>query len=430
MNEPHRKIALGWLKSFEESGKEPYRRLDYDSSEAVDRARIESLPALQREIKCFLQREMDLPSLKEQNWKLTLQYDHWGFGGFSGQMVLNQLNNWSGGSESMADVLRRALKLPGSQSEASDQIRQFTASAIKLLPKEKSFRYKTIPFLLSYFWQIQDPAKLPIYYSASRRLLTEEGMMPSIEDQGEQYLAFCKLMDELVELYQSRTKAEKYPYWFVEHVLWAVVQLEKELSKPTTPTLPKRGAKAASDRDWTSYVPPIVSNLPAMALDSDKSNDFERAVMLVFRMLGYQVDNLGQGTGRQPDGVACAREFNYAIIFDAKSSKDGYALGTDDRRIAEYIQTHKKRLAKDGYRNLYFVLVSSGFRGDMRPAFQRIRQQTGVQSVVTLTAEQALQLLAHRIKNPLSFDLENLETVFMESGPLDDAGLRELLDQE
>jgi hypothetical protein len=188
------------------------------------------------------------------------------------------------------------------------------------------------------------------------------------------------------------------------------------------------GGGEVSVPGWKDFIPPVIFRLHEMAINSDKPQEFEQAVMILFRMLGYQVENYGQGKGRQPDGIATAREFRYAILFDAKSSREGYSLGTDDRAIIEYIQTHKKRLVKDGFEKLYFVLISSSFRGDSKIALQRIRQQTGVQSVVLFTAQQALQLLAHHIGDPLTVDLENLEMLFMSSGPIADE-LSDFLEQ-
>lgn len=194
--------------------------------------------------------------------------------------------------------------------------------------------------------------------------------------------------------------------------------------------------KKSADREvkkavpaWMDFIPPVIAKFPEMARDSSRAGEFEQAVMLLFRLLGYRVENYGQGTGRQPDGVAIARESHYAILFDAKSSREGYSLGTDDRKIVEYIQVHKKRLIKEGFEKFYFVLLSSAFRGDMKAALLRIRQQTGVQSVVFLTAEQALRLLAHRISDPLAFDLDSLEPLFMDSGPVSEDELNDLLEQ-
>ena len=78
-------------------------------------------------------------------------------------------------------------------------------------------------------------------------------------------------------------------------------------------------------------------------------------------MFGFDVTDYGQGTGRNPDGLAKENQHRYAILIDAKARKDVYKLGTEDRKFIEYIKTFSEPLRKSGFTNIYFLIVSSNF---------------------------------------------------------------------
>src|SRR5208282_4793293 len=73
-----------------------------------------------------------------------------------------------------------------------------------------------------YFWEIQNPMKWPVYYNSSKKVLEEIGFLRDIQGcEGASYINFVDLQREIQALYKENTKIEiKYPYWFVEHVLW------------------------------------------------------------------------------------------------------------------------------------------------------------------------------------------------------------------
>ncbi len=95
-----------------------------------------------------------------------------------------------------------------------------------------------------------------------------------------------------------------------------------------------------------------------------KGTSFERKVSALFRMLDFDVTQLGQGKGREPDGILTFRQENIAFIYDAKVREGGYSVGTDDRAMREYIAAHMPNLEKQGYKKLGFLIVSSKFNGN------------------------------------------------------------------
>jgi hypothetical protein len=68
------------------------------------------------------------------------------------------------------------------------------------------------------------------------------------------------------------------------------------------------------------YPPYEASGLAASTL-------FERGTADAFRSLGFDIKQLGQGTGRNADCLACAPKEHVALIIDSKVRTNGYALG-------------------------------------------------------------------------------------------------------
>ena len=133
-----------------------------------------------------------------------------------------------------------------------------------------------------------------------------------------------------------------------------------------------------------SYVPPIVSILPRMAIHDEALVEtakrsgtslpraFEKHIDAAFSILGYETKLLGQGAGRVPDGLAFAHDESYAILWDAKVRANGYSMGTDDRTIRDYIQTQSRELKRRRFlRNKYYVVVSSSFADDFDDGARR-----------------------------------------------------------
>src|SRR5206468_1613211 len=84
---------------------------------------------------------------------------------------------------------------------------------------------------------------------------------------------------------------------------------------------------------------------------------FERRTADAFRCLGFEISQLGQGTGRNADVLALAPRDRFAVIIDAKVRSAGYVLGTEDRKFLEYARSHGAELQRQGFDKIYFVVV-------------------------------------------------------------------------
>ena len=170
------------------------------------------------------------------------------------------------------------------------------------------------------------------------------------------------------------------------------------------------------DPELLKFIPPVVQDLIELSANEEKKyREFENKVNLVFEMLGFDVEYCGQGTGRKPDGIARERQNHYAILIDAKSRKDSYKIGTEDRKFIEYIKTFSDEPENKGFSNKYFFIVSSKFSSLSEKYIQNIKIETGV-STTLLTSKLLLKLLAKKIQKPRLFDLKKFREKLLVDG--------------
>lgn len=176
------------------------------------------------------------------------------------------------------------------------------------------------------------------------------------------------------------------------------------------------------------FIPPILADLEKLAysqhdiIEKCKRNGknpeyaFEEKLWHSFRILGYEVQELGHkaASERVPDGIALARRSHYAILFDGKIREDGFYIGTEDRAIIEYIKRFSKKLEGEGIESIYFLIISSRFKGDNLRCILRIRKETSIKNVTLLTAGLLLYLIELKLRYPTLTPME-LEGVFLRS---------------
>jgi len=194
------------------------------------------------------------------------------------------------------------------------------------------------------------------------------------------------------------------------------------------PPLPPK----AYDKMW---IPPIISDLELLSKRDESLVElhgpnlqavFEDRLCDAFKLLGYEVRQLGHKVARrEPDGIAMSRKDHYAILFDAKSSSDGYYVGTDDREIMEYIDHWEETLSEEGMSQVFFLIVSSQFKGDFQKSIRSIAYSKNV-LLTLLKAEDLLYLLERRMKEP-KLRPGILRWLFCEAGLLTRERIDELL---
>jgi hypothetical protein len=189
-------------------------------------------------------------------------------------------------------------------------------------------------------------------------------------------------------------------------------------NKPTD-TIQTNQKSYSLESKYSQFIPPILNNFLSLSIQEGSSNEFEKQVNLIFQMLGFETTYFGQGTGRNPDSIAKATQYNYAVLVDAKARKDAYQIGTEDRKFIEYIKTHTSNLNKTGHGIIYFLIVSSEFSTVTENSIRNIVKETNV--VTTLIKASTLsKLLAKKIEYPSILNLEILKELFITPGVITD----------
>jgi hypothetical protein len=437
LNPDQTKVAVETMR-MALAEKTPEGALRFEGSLERDKERVlvirEQLTPL---LTGFLRGEVPLADFKSRADGINKKHDRWGFSGFKGQMFFNMLTNAAGDAKELAEQIKAAIAKPNNEEDAAKAIRRFAQHVEHVrerfvenggtrhgCPKPGS-----IPFFLSYFWQVQDRDAWPVYYTNSVHVLTDLNLMQPKDDLAEDYVAFKQLHHELERLF-TEASGRKFGPYEVEHVLWIKGQKPDVIVIPP-PVVPPPGPQPTLDRLPDSYVPPIIAILPRMAQNepqlceaakaSGTSLDraFEKNIHAAFTMLGYECKLLGQGQGRVPDGQALDLDGSYAILWDAKIRAGGYNLGTDDRAIHEYVTKQSRELARrQSIRNIYYLIVSSSFTDNYEDAVAALKMETDVNEVCLVQADAVVAMVEAKLREPRQITLgpDGLQRLFCRGG--------------
>lgn len=419
---------------------------DVVTMEEADQRRRNQLPTLQDLVSGFVEEDLPLDTFKSDIDGQNKQFPYWGFKGMNGMMFFNMLYNSTGEDtrDELAELLRRAIQRPADETEAKENIRSLEGFVERLRNDaedlRKAPRHGSLPYFLSYFWQVQAPDRYPIYYTSMVNALSDLALWEPVEDLADSYVQFWELNEEMRESLATYTNRDIH-LWTVEHVFWYWQQRD-EFDDDAGQTSEKIRTETIPD----SYIPPIVSILPDLATNTEDIQGlvegtghsvealFENRLARAFQMLGFEVVEKGQGSGRNPDGIAMDHRHNYAIIYDAKSRRDGYTIGTsDERQFQDYINREVPSYRSRGFRNIYFAVISGEFTDDGRDAIRSLKISTDIQEVRLIETEALLVILEQRLRDP-SFGLGpgdlgglGVQDFFAESGVLAAADVREEL---
>ena len=425
----------------------------------LDQQRIE---VIEQELKPLLADFMNgvlaLEDFKSKIDSINKKNPYWGFKGFKGQMFFNLVMKVAEDLEECDQEIKSAILLPENDTIAASRIKTFDSYVKRISQQWGDFgndsrgcpRASSIPFFLSYFWQIQDYTVWPVYYTNSVQMMSDLNLWEKSNNLSGDYITFKNLQHELVELFNENSKETKFDLYKVEHVLWfkggnpltnsdgEAIESKKEIIISVEDE--EMPAQTQLSYLPESYVPPIVSILPRMARHEEElieaakrsgttlEKDFEKKVNAAFTILGYETKLLGQGKGRVPDGLAISYDDQYAIIWDSKIRKDGYSLGTDDRTIREYINTQSRELKRrNSMRNIYYMIVSSFFSDDYDDPIRSIKMETDVSEVCLVEAEALVEIVDAKLRNPLQITLgsDGLQQLFANSGILSGSSVKE-----
>jgi len=434
LNKAQKKKAIKVWENYLQFGKNPDRK-------QRDKEREKIIPTINACISKYLQHQIAIDAFKSEIDSFSKKYPFWGFRGMNGQMFFNMLFNSSSRHQKIKEfenILHQVLPMPKNIKEAKskiDLIANFSASFSNLVSnKRQAPRVKScIPFV-SYFWQIQDHTLWPVYYRSMIETLQDIDLWHPSGDFSKDYGDFFNLNVDLKKFYESHSNLT-LNLWDVEHAFWDWAYKNEDSSE-----ISLKKSEGEILKLPTSYIPPVVSIIPKLAKNDFEivklcknsgisvEKAFEDKISIIFKMLGYKVESLGQGYGRVPDGIAICSEFYYAVIFDAKVRKDGYSLGTDDRAFREYIFSEIERLKRQGMRNIYFIVISSFFTGNFDNAIRSIKIETDIQEVIFLEASGLITLLEEKLKNnDLNLGPKGVQSILTQSGVITDSDIKKFL---
>jgi hypothetical protein len=440
--------ALEVMREYLGAPKNDDGRTPFEVQGTIDEKRVKLIESdLKPLVQTYLANGIPLPEFKSKIDGINKRHEHWGFKGIKGQMFFNMVVNVSNDQDECDQEIKAAIALPPNEEIARSRIKTFS-SYVRRIGEDhvdaggsKHGRPKpgSIPFFLSYFWQLQDHETWPVYYTNSVNTMIDLNLWQPSYDLADDYTTYKHLHEELAKLFSAEADV-KFDLYRVEHVFWFKGGNPYGEAKPLKSdggTVSLTGDQTIIDSDKTvsrlpeSYVPPIVSILPRMAINEPELDDaaknsgtslvkaFEKSINAAFTILGYETKLLGQGKGRVPDGVALELDNSYAILWDAKIRGNGYSMGTDDRAIREYVMTQSRELKRrQSLRNIYYAVVSSSFQDDFDDLIRSLKMETDTNEVCLLEAGALVAMVDAKLRNPLQVTLGSdvLQRLFSNSG--------------
>ena len=382
----------------------------------IDESRKEAIVQLNEFIKIFTAGESDIYEFKTNVDSFNKRNNLWGFTATKGQMFFNQLVKSSEQNiDKLTALIKSTISKPSNLKDALSKIDQLEKYCLSIFTKAKDRRKVPNPgsvgYFLSYFWQIHDYQSWPIMYTSLANAFQELEIWEEKSSQREAYEYFFNLNEEIKSILKSYSKKE-ISNWDAEHAFW------KFKGNPNKPVTKKKEPVVATEQeetklritanfDLSDYLIPKVSRLVELGNEtekpsSEKGSEYEKLVAEIFKQLDFEVEVLGQGSGRNPDAIIKLREENTAFLVDAKAYSNGYSLGVDDRAIKEYINFYCPKLQKEGYKKIGFIIVSNSFKSNFDSFINEITWNTDIKRFILLTSEALLFLLAYKTKDRLS----------------------------
>ncbi len=451
--------AVAVMKDYLAAPKNPDGRTPMEVQTERDKHRVRLIDAeLKPLLGGYLSGHIDLANFKTKVDGINKRNAFWGFKGIKGQMFFNMVVNVAHDKHECDSELKAAIKAPTNEGTASTRIEAF-ANYVKRIGDQHvelggtgAGRPKlgSIPFFLSYFWQIQERNIWPVFYTNSVNVMTDMNLWVPTGEPSADYLTYKHIHEELGRVFTHESKKE-FGLYEVEHVFWFKggnpYGGNKPVVKGQVPKDSHNEQVIVSDQETLvslleRYVPPIVELLPRMARNESSMREatrasgtsleraFEKSIHAAFTMLGYETKLLGQGQGRVPDGQALSLDDSYAILWDAKVRTEQYSMGTDDRAVKEYITTQSRELKRRRrLRNIYYLLVSSEFADDFDDSIRSIKMETDVNEVCLVQADALVAMVDAKMRSPREIGLgpDSLQRLFTVGGVVSADLVRETL---
>jgi len=416
MDQTKKEIALKLLHDLD---KNPYvvNQGKTRNFEDFDNERLRIIIKVQELLNGFFEGTLALENFKTDNDSLNKRNPLWGFRGFNGLMFFNTLYKSSINKKDLSIVLRDVLRLPSDIKDAKnkiDKLLEYIKSNGVEQNKRKSPRPKSTLFFLSYFWQIQNPQKYPIFYNSLEQVFLELGFLQPNENLSAFYEEFFNLNYDLMDLFKKENK--KVNLWYVEHVFWKYFIESRDIEeKQISETKEqKRELKIESDMN---FIPLVIADLIELSLNESDPSNFEKKTGALFTILGFEAHVAGQGRGRIVDVIARANTSQpYILLIDckARSNKDFKFNAGEERIVIEYIKNFSHDFPRDRKLETHYLIVSSGFRDSDDSVRRKIKGETGI-DISFITADALLFLVSKKLQT-WNLDLDLMREIFQREG--------------
>jgi len=399
--------------------------------EEFDRERIKALDKVKLILIDFFENKISVGDFKQNIDSLNKKFSYWGFRGINGQMFFNMLYKSSPDKEEFSTLLKEILRAPKDIGEAKIKIKKLLdyvgEVSQNLEDKRKAPRAKSSLFFISYFWQIQEPKKYPIFYNSFEQALLGLNLLEPEEEKEKYYEDYYNLNFKILGIYKTfNTNSD---LWFVEHVFWAYQNEESEIISKVGEKVKSQEVSEEKSSLSLSYIPPIISDLVGLSLNEANPIDFEKKTQKTFEMLGFETEYRGQGK-RDVDVLARAYtdKCDSTILIDCKArSNESFRYNAgDERKDIEYIKNFRRENPRKKYFPLSYMILSSGFDEN---SCERIRKkiiaETGV-DITFLRAKDLLYVLELKLKNSV-IEIDSLLEIFTLGGILNKEKIQEIL---
>lgn len=326
-DEIKKEIIFIWDKYISENS--PVLDVKGKDIENIDGQRIAAIPTLKTIIEEFLKNNLTVGEFKTSIDSFNKQNNLWGFTSIKGQMFFNLLvknNDTEDKLSHLKNVLIKTISIPFTIDDALNRIEQLEQYCLRLFTtapdKRKVPNPGSVGYFLSYFWQIQNHEKWPVMYSSMIAAWTDIKMWKHPSDQKNSFHLFWLLNHEIKTIISGHSKKD-ISNWDVEHAFWNYKgnighakttsnkqKSSKETLLPITDTTPIEETETIlkSNFELSDYIIPKVARLVELGNQTDKSaaskgSEFEKLVSEIFKLLDFEVEYLGQGSGRNPDAI-------------------------------------------------------------------------------------------------------------------------------
>jgi hypothetical protein len=220
--------AVNVMREFLQAPAKQEGKTPYHLSAEGDKKRVELIDGpLKPLLEGYMAGSVPLDEFKSKIDGINKRNENWGFKGIKGQMFFNMVVNVAPDSVECDREIKAAIMAPINEETARSRIQAFESYVRRIGDthvgeggkKQGRPNPGSIPFFLSYFWQIQDRRTWPVYYTNSVNKMLELNLWQPTEDLAENYITYKHIHEELAAAF---TKASGRPFdlYDVEHVFW------------------------------------------------------------------------------------------------------------------------------------------------------------------------------------------------------------------